>query len=352
MPDGQEVLKLVAWTDGANTMTIAASPIDPVTGILEAFKSNNVVAICDGGHGCEQAYAFRISLIRDPRFAYIANDIVVESGNSLYQEMMDRFVAGEDIPENQLRQAWQNTTQPHDVWDRPVFEGLFREVRDVNASLPKDRQIRVLLGDPPIDWSKIKSAEGFDEASRAVGDRNTCAVGIIQREVLAKQRRALVVYGGMHLLRKNLYWQTTNQEKAEQLFNPLPNSIVSLLESQGVKVYSVWVPVFVDPATLQPDVNSWPTPGLADIRRTPLGEASFRSYYPHAMFMKHDDVIVEIYVDPTRSPVMQEQFDAILYLGPPSRLTWSQLSPALSSDPEYIKMRSDRLAWASMGGGR
>jgi hypothetical protein len=70
------------------------------------------------------------------------------------------------------------------------------------------------------------------------------------------------------------------------------------------------------------------------------------------MFIKHDDVIVESYVDPIRSPVMQEQFNAILYLGPPSGLTWSQLSPALSSDPEYIKMRADRLAWASMGGSR
>lgn len=70
-------------------MTISATPTDPITGILEAFKTHDVVALCDGGHGCEQAYAFRISLIRDPRFAYIVNDIVVESGNSLYQEMMD-----------------------------------------------------------------------------------------------------------------------------------------------------------------------------------------------------------------------------------------------------------------------
>ncbi|MGF6809460.1 hypothetical protein OKW30_004586 [Paraburkholderia sp. Clong3] len=333
-------------------MTIAASPIDPIAAILDAFKSHNVVALCDGGHGCEQAYAFRVSLIRDPRFAYIVNDIVVESGNSLYQEMMDRFVAGDDVPEDQLRQAWQNTTQPHDVWDRPVFEGLFREVRDVNASLPKDRQIRILLGDPPIDWSKINSADDLDKAWKAMGDRNTCAVEIIQREVLARQRRALVVYGGMHLLRKNLYWQLKFPEKAEQRFDPLPNTIVSLLESQGVKVYSVWTPVFGDPATLQSDVSSWLTPSLALILGTPLGEASFRSYYPHAMFTRHDDVMVEIYVDPVRSPVMQEQFDAILYLGPPSELTWSELSPALSSDPAYIKMRSDRLAWARTGDGR
>jgi hypothetical protein len=329
-------------------MTIAASPIDPITGILEAFKSHNVVAICDGGHGCEQAYAFRISLIRDPRFAYIVNDIVVESGNSLYQEMMDRFIAGEDIPETQLRQAWQNTTQPHGVWDRPVFEGLFREVRHVNASLPKDQHIRVLLGDPPIDWSKIKSAEELDEAWRAVGDRDSCAAEIIKREVLDKQRRALVVYGGMHLLRKKLCWQAKIQEKAEQQFSPLPNSIVSLLESRGAEVFSVWVPVFVDPATLQSEASSWHKPSLALIRGTPLGEASFRSYYPHPMFTKDGDAMVEIYVDPTRSPVMQDQFDAILYLGAPSELTWSQLSPGLSSDPEYITMRSTRLAWAGI----
>ena len=329
-------------------MTIAASPIDPITGILEAYKSHNVVAICDGGHGCEQAYAFRISLIRDPRFAYIVNDIVVESGNSLYQEMMDRFIAGEDIPEKQLRRAWQNTTQPHDVWDRPVFEGLFREVRHVNASLPRDRQIRVLLGDPPIDWSKIKNAEELDEAWRAVGDRDSCAAEIIQREVLEKQRRALVVYGGMHLLRKKLCWQAKNQEQAEQRFSPLPNSIVSLLESRGAEVYSVWVPVFVDPATLQSEASSWHKPSLALIRGTPLGEASFRSYYPHPMFTKDGDATVEIYVDPIRSPVMQDQFDAILYLGAPSELTWSQLSPGLSCDPEYIEMRSTRVAWAGI----
>ena len=329
-------------------MTIAASPIDPITGILEAFKSHNVVAICDGGHGCEQAYAFRILLIRDPRFAYIVNDIVVESGNSLYQEMMDRFIAGEDIPETQLRQAWQNTTQPHDVWDRPVFEGLFREVRHVNASLPKDQQIRVLLGDPPIDWSKIKSAEELDEAWQAVGDRDSCAAEIIQHEVLDRQRRALVVYGGMHLLRKKLCWQAKKQVKAEQQFSPLPNSIVSLLESRGAEVFSVWVPVFVDPATLQPEASLWHKPSLALIRGTPLGEASFRSYYPHPMFTKDDDATVEIYVDPTQSPVMQDQFDAILYLGAPSELTWSQLSPGLSSDSEYITMRSTRLAWAGI----
>jgi hypothetical protein len=43
---------------------------------------------------------------------------------------------------------------------------------------------------------------------------------------------------------------------------------------------------------------------------------------------------------------MEEQFDAILYLGPPSAITISPLSPALCADAEYMKMRLARIAMA------
>ncbi|WP_429932925.1 hypothetical protein [Agrobacterium vitis] len=329
-------------------MTIPATVNDPITGLLDSFKSHDVVALCDGGHGCEQAYAFRIALIRDPRFPGLVNDIVVESGNSLYQSIMDRFISGEDIPDREICKAWQNTTQPHDVWDRPVFEGLFREVRNLNATLPKERQIRVLLGDSPIEWSKVDSAASLREASGALEDRDSCAARIIQSEVLAKQRRALVIYGGMHLLRKALFWCSEEGQATELEFIPLQNSIVSLLEAQGASVYSVWTPVYVDLTPLLPDICSWPRPSLFPLRGTPLGEASFRAYYRHAMLTKQRDAMIKIYVDPERSPSMEEQFDALLYLGPPSDLTWSEVSPALAADPDYIKMRSDRCEWLGL----
>ncbi|MDJ1634977.1 hypothetical protein [Rhizobium rhizogenes] len=329
-------------------MTTLATAHDPVTGLLDAFKFHDLVALSDGGHGCEQAYAFRIALIRDPRFPALVNDIVVESGNSLYQSMMDRFISGEDIPDREIRKAWQNTTQAHDVWDSPVFEGLFREVRDLNTTLPKERQIRVLLGDPPIDWSKINNAAELRETSRALENRDSCGARIIQNEVLAKQRRALIIYGGMHLLRKALFWRSEEEQATELQSIPPQNSIVSLLETQGANVYSVWTPVDVDLTPLQSDLRSWPRPSLVPIRGTALGEASFRSYYPHAMFTGQLDALIKIHVDPERSPSMEEEFDAILYLGPPSDLTWSKVSPALAADPEYIKMRSDRCAWLGL----
>jgi hypothetical protein len=234
------------------------------------------------------------------------------------------------------------------VWDRPVFEAFFRDVRAVNASLPKDRQIRVLLGDPPIDWSKINSADDYGEACRSVADRDSCPAAIIQREVLVRQRRALVVYGAMHFLRRNPYWQMKDQKEAEQRFNTPANSIVSLLESQGVKVYSVWSTVLIDLAALHSEATSWKVPSLVPIHDTPLGVMSFRSYYPHIAFTTHDGVAEEISIDPIRSPVMQEQFDAVLYYGRPSELTWSRVPLALASDPEYVKMRLDRIGWAGL----
>ena len=41
----------------------------PVNAILDAFRSHRVVALGEGSHGNEQGHAFRMSLIRDPRFA-------------------------------------------------------------------------------------------------------------------------------------------------------------------------------------------------------------------------------------------------------------------------------------------
>jgi hypothetical protein len=74
----------------------------------------------EGDHGNEQGYVLRLSLIRDPRFAETVNDIVVESGNALYQDVVDRFVRGEAVSEMSLRRVWQNTMQPFTTFDSPI----------------------------------------------------------------------------------------------------------------------------------------------------------------------------------------------------------------------------------------
>ena len=42
--------------------------------------------------------------------------------------------------------------------------------------------------------------------------------------------------------------------------------------------------------------------------------------------------------------VMQEQFDAVLYLGPKTEITFGKLPKSLCADPEYVEMRANRLS--------
>ena len=60
----------------------SATRVDPISGILDAFRSHQIVALGEGIHGNNQAHAVRLALIRDPRFATVVNDIVVEFGTS------------------------------------------------------------------------------------------------------------------------------------------------------------------------------------------------------------------------------------------------------------------------------
>jgi hypothetical protein len=156
-----------------------AKPVEAIGAILDAFKDHSLVALSDA-HGNKQAHEFLLSLIRHPRFASTVNDIVVEFGTSRYQDVADRFVGGEDIPYATLRKAWQDAVQPSPAHDIPHAEDVFRTVRAVNAALPRDRHIRLVLGDPPIKWEEIRTPADHDKWGPM---RDWFAAALIQVEV-------------------------------------------------------------------------------------------------------------------------------------------------------------------------
>ena len=245
-----------------------ATPFEPIAAILVALERHAIVALGDA-HGNEQAHELLLALIRDRRFAGTVADIVVEWGNARHQDVMDRFVNGDDVSDAELRQVWQNTTHPGPGNDRPITEAFFRAVREANASLPPERRLRVLLGDPPIDWDAVESREDHEKWNAL---RDTHPAALIRREVLDKGRRALVVYGDMHLQRRNLF---TNYELVEDVNL---HTLVQQLEREGdTRVFTVWpvvwppAPAEVDLQELQPDVASWRAPSLALVHGTVLG---------------------------------------------------------------------------------
>lgn len=279
-----------AFSSSAQTPFISR---DPITTILDAFRANAIVAMGED-HGNEQGHLLRVALVRDPRFASTVNDIVVEFGTASYQDVIDRFVGGQTVSDAELRRVWQDTTMPHTVWDRPIYEEFFRVVREVNRSHPRERHLRVLLGDPPIDWTRVRTAEDLAAVNASLY-RARHAADLVRTEVLAKARRALLIYGGAHLWRQDLTGVT----------------LVEQIEAgrQG-PVFTILTHPFANLRAVVPNVTSWDAPSLTL----------------------------------TRGSVLENQVDAVLYLGPPSAMTHSRLSRALCDDPDYWRMRTQRMA--------
>jgi hypothetical protein len=170
-------------------------PEDATNAILAAFDKYEVVAM-DAAHGNKDLDDFILHFVRNPVFPTKVNDIVVECGNSLYQSILDRYIAGEDVSLSEVRPVWRNTTQLM-CSVSGFYEELFPLVRRINQKLSPERKLRVLAGDPPLDWSKVK------DKSEIMLDRDASAATVMQKEVLSRHRKALMLFGTFHLFHSN-----------------------------------------------------------------------------------------------------------------------------------------------------
>lgn len=323
---------------------------DPIDAIIQAFDTHAIVALGEGAHRSLSSHEFRLRLVRDPRFPRVVNDIVVEFGNARYQNTIDRFLDGKQVSPPELRKVWEDTTQVSGVWDVPIYEQFLREIRNLNASRPKEEKLRVLLGDPPIDWGIVKTRA---DVQFFLSQRDEFPASVIRREVLAKHRSALVVYGDMHLLRRNLHFSLPDQREAEAISNSPVNSIVSRLEKDGeTKVFSIVTPLFVaDWAAIQSDIPHWPLPSLVRVRQTAFGARPFAILGPQVrMFRNVDGIRKEFAPDPSRSGRIQDQFDAVLILTLQSTPELSQRPVERCRDARYMEMRLARLEIAASAG--
>jgi hypothetical protein len=331
------VFLLVTGTPARANQTASpkpASPEDPIAAILEAFRSHDVVTLTDP-HGNVQIQAFLLTLIRDPRFPDSVNDVVIETASARYQDAIDRFTRGDDVDNAVLRKAWEDHTVANSLGVQA--QELIRTVRAVNASLDENRKVRVVAGDPPIDWDNIASPE---DHRRWIELRDSYPADLIRRQVLDRGRRALVVYGQGHLQRRQIvanYDMSTWQAQ----------TVVSLLErDHAARVFNIWT--LLDRNVEIPDgVMAWRVPSLAVLRGTTLGARDFGLYSrglgDGTRFNVKGAELVPASRDEWKMMRMEEQFDAFLYLGPPASMAAAAVPAALCHDVGFVKRRLERL---------
>ena len=168
--------------------------------MLDATERYPLVALGEH-HRLQEFHDLLAALLLDPGLPDKVDDVVVEFGNALYQEVADRFLLElEPVANAELSQIWRNTIGGRVSWDAPVYEHFFRTVRAVNWRLMPERRVRVLLGDPAVDFGQIQGAADRDKVPTEKS-RDPFYAGVVEREVMAKGRRALLIAGFPHLRR-------------------------------------------------------------------------------------------------------------------------------------------------------
>jgi hypothetical protein len=288
-------------------------PQQAIGAILDAMDNYQIVGLGEA-HLLQEEHDLIHALLYQPALAGKINDIVVEFGNAGYQDIMDRFIAGQPVDNAELSQVWRNTTITggNPVWDAPVYEHFFRTVRAVNMLLPDPQRLRVLLGDPPIDWSKVQRKE--DWLAFAL-QRDTHFADVVEREVFQKQHRALLIAGTGHLLRG-----MRGEGDPSQSPDKAPFNAATQIEQQhpgSMFIIDILIVPPGDTSAQARQIATWDRPSLIKLAGTWLGAETI----------------------PTNAGMVARTWaqlaDAVLYLGKADDLTASRPDPSLYQGGMY-----------------
>jgi hypothetical protein len=273
-------LVLALWPGKGDSQVSAGDPRpqDPVLGIVAAFRDHPLVAIGES-HDLAQFNAFLRKLVSDPGFLRETRTIVVESGNARHQRLVDRYLAGVSMPVSRLRPVWRDLYGAFGLTPDEPHERFYRTLRAVNARLPAGRRLRVVLGDSPIDWSRIRRRLDLRRFDRSrLGDRDAFYTARVEREVLARKGKALLIVGGSHL--------TLDR-----------HSVGGLLEQRHPG--ATWrVRVHTDfghrDAALEGRMAVWPQPAYAELAGTWLHQHEGESFHAMLWFGPHSALTQDV----------------------------------------------------------
>jgi|ERR1017187_426247 hypothetical protein len=286
--------------------------------MIRLFQTHDIVMFGEV-HDSEQEYEWLCKLVKTPGFAGHVDDIAVEFGNALYQKTVDRYVAGEDVPFDEVQKAWRNMVADAEPVS-PVYGWLYKAVREANMKHPGKRGIRLLMGSPPGDWSKIKNSA---DLAPYEAEREQWYAQVVKEEVLAKHHHALLIMGAGHFLRG--HDQALQFELAAQQHRVVPidrahlgpGNIERDLRAAGANPYLVvfGTNTIDNRGDVDKRFDSWPAPVIVPLSGDWVGALPAQPVISggHA---------------PAIPLTLADQADALLYVAPCNALQTVHLSKA------------------------
>jgi len=327
--------------DAAPTATEDGVLKPAIDGVFEAFEAHPLVGLGDR-HGFAQIIAFYEMVIRDPRFAREVHNVVVEFGGAAHQDVIDRYVNGDSVPYQELRGVWTDTVGWVPAVEHLGYAHFFAQVRETNHTLPPEKRIRVLLGEPPIDWSEIHTREQW---LKIVETRENYAASVM-KHVLVRKERALVIYGGGHFGRVSpeertlrAQWTRTDPQNAR----PPQLTVQGLVEAEYPGAFFV-VREYVGfddkecEKRFEQRMNQWPMPVLSvSVQSTTLQRDMQQCRVTSRDHLRFPEPMPKALQDLLRAQNTNDLFrgDAILFVTAAETLIESPMFPDLYLDAQY-----------------
>jgi hypothetical protein len=260
-------------------------------------------------HGIKEYGAFLELVIGSEEITNQLDDVVVEFGSADHQAIMDRYVVGKPVSAAEMDQVLRDTTQLL-VWDSPIYANVFSAVRRANQRRPASRPIRVLLGDPPIDWAGTQTTA---EHLKISNERDRHFAAVVEREVLAKDRRALLLVGMFHALKQG----SSRETVASLIEQRHPGTLFVVMLYAGMGPHT---------ANVEAALSRSPRPGIILLSRSWIGSLPARSAF-----------VLPPVLQVAEGLKLRDIADAYLYLAPEASLTEARPPGAIYQDPAYLR---------------
>jgi hypothetical protein len=306
----------------------AAGPTNPIDYIKLALQESPIVCLSEGGHQAKEPHLLLRRILSDKDILTTLDVIIVEFASAQHQAVLDAYVRGEDVAFTELARVWRDTGQsPRAPWDSPLYHELLDVVRNGNRGLPPEKKVRVIAGDPAIDWEKIKTREDY-QAARLPRDPYVAALAMEQAFRLGK--RVLIIFGDAHLPRVPIAPGDPRNSLTYRILSQHPDAVTAIgfLIPENLDIEDRLVEAV--PGMVYPTDRHW------------VGEINASLYFPElysrvtdAKTGRQSGAKVQLYSEYS----VRDLFDALVYIGPSNQ--WEHVPG--SFDPKRDEAYLDEL---------
>lgn len=260
--------------------------------IISLFDQHQIVAIGDA-HFYDGIMVFITQLVASEAFAAKVRHIVVEFGNANQQELLDAYLAGEAISEQEIQKVWRDTLF-FTAWTPVVYQEFFRAVREFNAGQTSESQLKVTLAEQSFDWRNVTSAEQWQIPA------DNKVAGFSKRfNERVQDENVLLIFGAFHTI--NLAEKFVGENQLDNL--PLITQINAKYPNQ---VYSIWPVIQESLMQLLDTQTTIKQPSFIALDKSALGTHRFADLMPKAR--------IKLSEFGARNASTSELFDGMLFV--------------------------------------